>query len=248
MAISATHYRLFKSLQPILPQGGSLLEIGEANWYGDATPEVLYTIAAQYQTNAPDLPETIASGDLFRIAKAFYAVTFAPELIVSIDHDGTPAALRNDLNEPLGIEDQFPKFDLSINHGTAEHIFNVAQVFRTMHDHTVDGGLRIHDSPFTGWIDHGFYCLHPTLFYDLAAVNCYELVGIWVHQFESGEIIRLEYREHAAELAAAGKLPNNAMLFVVYRKLGDAPFKVPMQGYYAQTLSAAGKKAWEGLR
>jgi hypothetical protein len=38
------------------------------------------------------------------------------------------------------------------------------------------------------------------------------------------------------------------MLYVVYRKLGDGPFKIPMQGYYNQTLSPQGRKAWEELR
>jgi hypothetical protein len=55
MAISATHYQLLRRLQPMLPQGGSLLEIGEANWYGDIAPDF-------------PCPET---DNLFTIAKAF---------------------------------------------------------------------------------------------------------------------------------------------------------------------------------
>jgi hypothetical protein len=259
MAISAPHYRLLKSLKPILPVGGTLLEIGEANWYGDIEP---------------DFP--CGDTDPFAIAKAFYAVTFAPSKIVSIDMGGTPAALRLDLNHPLpsghdrtnrkcpgyagfealrregkeGFACACPgqplgePFDVSINHGTAEHIFNIAQVFRTMHDHTVDGGLMVHESPCTGWIDHGFYCLQPTLFYDLAAANCYEIVMVALEHIDSNWAHRLESRDELTRL----EVPNNSMLFVVFRKRGEGPFKIPMQGYYTRSLSEAGMKAWETRR
>jgi hypothetical protein len=106
----------------------------------------------------------------------------------------------------------------------------------------------IHEAPFTGWIDHGFYCLHPTLFYDLAAANCYEIVLAAIESIESKTIIRLEGRDHVGDLARDGTLPNNAMLFVVYRKRGDMAFRVPMQGYYGGQLSERGNRAWEEMR
>lgn len=202
MAITATHYRLFKSLP--LPQGGSLLEIGEANWYGDLDPR-----------EAADLSGLDPGSDTyeFDICKRVYAAIFSPSRFVAIDQGGA-TAVRLDLNKPLGyhtalveyspngdplIADR--KFDVIINHGTAEHIFNIAQVFRTMHDACAEGGLMVHDSPFTGWIDHGFYCLHPTLFYDLAAANCYEIVKVAIHTIEGQQIIPLEGRDHVAKLA-----------------------------------------------
>jgi hypothetical protein len=259
MAITATHYRLFKSLP--LPQGGSLLEIGEANWYGDVTHDELLR---DFKDDV--YVEAIRTRDLFAIAKAFYASTFNPSRIVSIDQGGTTAAVRHDLNKPLpdvsirgvvdpavsdnirSLWDKCWTFDVIINHGTAEHIFNIAQVFRTMHDACAVNGLMVHDAPFTGWIDHGFYCLNPTLFYDLAAANCYEIVRVAIHTVEGQKIIPLEGRDHVASLATAGKIPNNSQLFVALRKLCDKPFKIPTQGVYAGALSAAGKQAWERLR
>jgi hypothetical protein len=229
MAISGTHYQILKQHQHLLPRGGSLLEIGEANWYGDVLPDFPFP----------------KSQDPFAVAKACYAHLFAPSIIQSIDAGGTSAAMKQDLNEPLEL---FQQFDVVINHGTAEHVFNIGQVFRSMHDAAKAGGLLIHESPFTGWVDHGFYCLQPTLFYDVAAANCYQIVSVSIEHIDSGTIIRLESREHVAQLAQAGKLPNNAMLFVVLRKTSDDPFRVPMQGYYARTLSEAGQKAWRELR
>lgn len=135
-----------------------------------------------------------------------------------------------------------------INHGTAEHIFNIAQVFETIHYCCDDGGLMIHDSPFTGWIDHGFYCLQPTLFYDLAHANCYEVARVAIHSLGNPQIIEVNGRDHIAELAKWEQIPANAQLFVALRKYGEQPFRVPMQGYYARTLSEAGNRAWECLR
>jgi SAM-dependent methyltransferase len=230
MAISGTHVRLLRSLRDILPRGGSLLEIGEANWYGDV---------------APDFP--CPNGiDFFAIAKAFYADLFAPSRIVAVDINGTPEALRQDLNGPLDLGGE--TFDMVINHGTAEHVFNIAQVFRSMHDHCDPGGLMVHDAPFTGWIDHGFYNLNPTLFYDLAAANCYELTLAAVENIRSGECIRLEGRDHIGRLARVGQLPFNANLFVAFRKVAAGAFRLPFQGYYNQTLSPAGVLAWENAR
>lgn len=228
MAISSTHAALLKRLKPLLPHGGTLLEIGEANWYGDVDP---------------DFPSD--NSEPFAIAKAFYASLFSPSRIVSVDMNGTAAAWKRDLNKPLP---PLGAFDVVINHGTAEHVFNIAQVFASMHAACKVGGLMIHESPFTGWIDHGFYCLQPTLFYDVAAANGYEIVSVDIEEIESVTILRVESRDRIAELARERRIPDNSMLFVVFRKVKAESFAIPQQGYYAQTLSEAGKEAWETLR
>lgn len=251
MAITAPHYRLFKSLKPLLPQGGTLLEIGEANWYGDVDP--LEMLGWADDSASETIKHSASTGNLFSIAKAFYAALFRPSFVASIDLNGTERAIRHDLNLPLESwtisrhEVHSGKFDLVINHGTAEHVFNIAQVFKTMHDHCETGGLMMHDAPFHGWIDHGFYCLQPTLFYDLAAANNYEIVRVVIGEI-GGESIPVESREHVHELATAGKIPKNALLLVVFRKIVDAPFRIPAQGYYANSLSPTSNKAWKELR
>jgi hypothetical protein len=223
MAISSPHAEILKGL--VLPRGGTLLEIGEANWYGDVEP---------------DFPCRDKS-NLFAIAKDFYAHLFAPSRVVSVDMHGTDKAWKCDLNKPLP---PLGTFDVLINHGTAEHVFNIAQVFASMHAACKVGGLMIHESPFTGWIDHGFYCLQPTLFFDVAAVNGYEIVGMYLEDLRAKSYLRLESREQVAQLT----LPPNLMLFVVFRKQSAEPFRIPMQGYYDGRLSSAGERAWRELR
>lgn len=228
MAITKTHYELLKLLHSHgeLPQGGSILEIGEANVYGD--------FDCQH------------SGDQFEQAKGIYWELFHSEGVMSIDADPSRRAIKDDLNEPYRF--QVLRFAVSINHGTAEHIFDIGNVFRTMHDATEVGGLMIHEAPFTGWLDHGFYCLQPTLFWDVARVNRYDVVLFATEHLATQTYELWGSREHLLYEARHGELANNLMLFVALRKTVDYEFIVPVQGVYAGAVSEAATQAWGALR
>jgi SAM-dependent methyltransferase len=247
MAISETHYKLLRELKSrgVLPQGGSILEIGQANWYGDMDPEALATDAKHLFREGESLP--VWPLDAFAAARLVYAIAFSAVSITAIDGDpAAPDSFKYDLNQPVTLPHQF---DTAINHGTAEHIFNIAQVFATVHQWTKPGGLMIHESPFTGWVDHGFYCLQPTLFWDVAAANGYSFELVAIEHLASKSVIHVESREQILELARRDQLPNNAMLFVVMRKgAEESPFRVPMQGVYAGGMSDTTQQAWRDLR
>lgn len=270
MAISAPHYRALKQLfvREQLPQHQPLLEIGEANYYGDMPLGVLLDdiatlggeraerLTARFHelfesesttiggvTNHRVKPRT--EWAIFDLVKLIYDLYLQPTSCEAIDLTGTPAALKHNLNYPLDLGRQFGTV---INHGTAEHIFSVGNVFKIMHDHCAAGGLMIHESPFTGWIDHGFYCLQPTLYLDVAATNSYELLYLAVTDIDQNELREIRSREELLDLAASKELPNNGMLFVASRKQENRPFRVPEQGYYAGTLGKQAAAAWKTLR
>lgn len=132
---------------------------------------------------------------------------------VSIDGNGRATHLA-DLNAPL------PKavlalgpFDLVTDFGTGEHVFDQAQVWRTLHALTRPGGRIVFDRPAQGYPEHGFYNCHETLYRDLAAANDYA-------------IERLEHRT----------TPRGLLIRGVLRRNGDAPFKAPQQGRYRKLL------------
>ena len=234
MAISAVHYQLLKELHAAgkLPQGGSLLQLGEPEWYGDmSTAEI------------DGLRDGMTSHE---IAAQVYRNLCSPSRVVSIDLHGTPAAHTLDLNAPVWLEGG--QFDLCVNHGTLEHIFDVAQVFRTIHDWTKPGGLMLHEAPFTGWVDHGFYCLQPTLFYDIGAANDYTIELFAVCHLPTRLIWRPASQENLLQLVKVGGVLNNSMLFVALRKTTAAEFRVPMQGVYSDRATAGQIAAWKGLR
>lgn len=243
MAISAAHFAILKELHKrgVLPQGGSILEIGQANVYGDFDPQRIYDLIE------PGLP--VACKDPYEQADMLYMALFNDEEKISIDLGG-PDAIKADLNLAQEIWNGWERqqFDTVYNHGTAEHVFNIGQVFRTMHDCCKVGGIMLHESPFTGWIDHGFYCLQPTLFWDVAEANGYKIEFVALENLAERSWKEIQTREEILQMRAANCLPDNLMLFVVFRKETDEPFKVPMQGVYAGKVSQEATRAWRQLR
>jgi len=254
MAISIIEYHLIRSLQEQgqIPPGGDLLEIGEANWYGDVGVDVLRADIARFAApgDREALTAALAAAERadarWDIAKIFWRTFLRPASITAIDLDGSAAALKLDLNQPLSLGRQF---QVVHNSGTLEHIFDIAQAFRTIHDLTAPGGIMIHHAPFVGWVDHGFYSLHPTLFWDIAEANGY-IVGALVYaEMNPPRFENLLTRESVLELAKAGRIGRNGNLAaVLQRPLTAAPFRVPMQGYYAGRISQDAVDAWSALR
>lgn len=78
----------------------------------------------------------------------------------------------NDFNKHVMLNEEF---DVATNFGTAEHVFNIGQLFHSMHDAVRPGGIMLHVLPAFGDIDHGFYNIHPTLYFDMAAANNYTI-------------------------------------------------------------------------
>lgn len=256
MAISQVHFDLLCQLnrRGLLPDCPRLLEIGQATYYGDMDPIRIIEAAEEFKSPAlPGIKSRVTKiiktkqlqNHLLELARLIYQAVVMPYWITSIDPSGDEEAINHDLNLPLDLGS---KFDLIINHGTAEHIFNISNVFRVMHDHAAVGAVMIHESPFTGWIDHGFYSLQPTLFYDVASANNYQIDLLAAEDLKTFESFRIESREHACRLNRQGAFNRSLTLFCAYKKLFDNPFRIPMQGVYTNAVSAEVKNAWKELR
>jgi len=239
-----------------LPPNPSLLEFGEANWYGDVPYERLSDDICQLLEDLElqiellqELINTVRAEQpsmLWDVAKIFYRVFLNYRDTVAIDFGGTEKALKLDLNQPISLGREF---DVVYNGGTAEHVFNVWQFFKTVHDHTACGGLMIHGAPFTGWLDHGFFNFNPTFFWDLAAANGYVVQLFLYTELAPLKIITISHREQLAEMAIAGQIGTNSNIYVVFKKPDENRlFITPQQGYYANTVSAQVKESWKLLR
>lgn len=257
MAITGIEYNLFRNLREknALPLGGDVLELGEANWYGDVDIKLMaqdiyrFVPEDQRQPLFRTLDEIVQAkrpGMLWEIAKVFWQTFLQPGSMTAIDFDGTDQALKLDLNDPIDLKRQF---HLVMNLGTAEHVFNVAQVFKTIHDHTLPGGFMIHGLPFTGWLDHGFYNFNPTFYWDLAAANGYVMLLAVYAEVTPVKLVQLRDREHVLEMAKMGQIGANSLIYVVLQRPRESlSFKVPMQGYYAKAISREANDAWKNLR
>lgn len=67
-------------------------------------------------------------------------------------------------------------YDVVLNFGTTEHIFNQFNCFEVIHDATKVDGIIYHQLPATGYLDHGYFTYTPVFFRDLAISNDYEIL------------------------------------------------------------------------
>lgn len=122
------------------------------------------------------------------------------------------ADLNLPLTKPLG------PFDLVTDFGTGEHIFDQAQVWKTLHRLCQPGGYIVIDRPSQGYVGHCFYLITVALVQDIAAANGYRVIALKVAKTPRGKLLRA----------------------IVRRPLIDAAFVVPQQGRYRPILQLKG--------
>lgn len=104
-------------------------------------------------------------------------------------------------------------FDLVTDFGTGEHVFNQAEVWRTMHVLAKRDGYLAFDRPMQGYDGHGFYRVDEGLLRDIAKANKYRLVKLERASTTRGELVR-----------------------GVFQKQGETRFLSPQQSRYHSIL------------
>ncbi len=210
MAIDLAAIELLRLVRHELPRDPAVLEIGQANWYGDVSAESVPELAGV---------EGLSGMDTWQQARAFYACMLGFTVLDAVDLRGN-GAWRYDLNRPLPLK---RRYDVIINTGTTEHVFDQRRVFESIHDWTLPNGVMVHAFPVVGCADHGFYTYQPCLLRGLVEANGYEHIG-----------------------AVRCEKGTDAMLHVAWRKVGNRNFKAPQQDGYAGSMGGRGLAPLEG--
>jgi hypothetical protein len=152
----------------------SVLELGPQDFFFG--PEQLLEIARR-RTGEETAHEIVDR--IFRVQPpfaqrqaAFYSIFGLPSY-ASTDPYDERADFRLDLNVAYRAPDLV---DVVADLGTTEHVFNAANVFVFTHNSLTVGGLSIKVLPTYGDNTHGFYNIHPTVYFDIARVNRYDIV------------------------------------------------------------------------
>jgi len=127
-------------------------------------------------------------------------------------------------------------FDLILNFGTTEHIFNQYNAFKLIHDSCAPGGIMWHDVPMSGYFDHGYFNYQPMFFRNLAAANGYEIIrtGFSVHggpAFDAGILPQYEGERFVLDTSEnwiTQPVPT-AGLTAILRKTRSAPFRIALE-------------------
>ncbi len=166
----------------------------------------------------------------------------------SIDLNGAYESYQFDLNKNIREAYNFnQKYDLVINNGTGEHVFNQYSLFLNFHNLTKVNGIMLNILPFIDWINHGFYNFNPIIFADLAASNNYELIKLSFANRDGAELklnkedysilfeqIKPNQQSKFGKMIdiAKDKIGKNILIVVIAKKLSDDNFRIPLQGKY----------------
>ncbi len=179
-----------------------------------------------YSTPRPDERTTLLSELTDLIGIDYDSIDVCPGLktkILDLNFDRLPYRLRS-------------RYDVVMNFGTTEHIFNQWNCFEVIHDAAKVGGVMYHQLPASGYLDHGYFCYTPLFFNDLAAANDYKVEDLFIHPAgniklnELGLSLRAQGTifEHTSSLPDDNRIPS-LNIHVVLLKTSDAPFRTSLE-------------------
>ena len=131
-----------------------------------------------------------------------------------------------DLNYPIA-RSLAERYSVVFDGGTAEHCFNIAQVFLNSAELAATGGFVVHANPIT-MLNHGFYNLNPTLYHDFYSTE----QGFEVEALEiivPGTPVR---KAVPPAFTRFGGIPDGAVIFAVAHKTASVELSFPVQRKY----------------
>jgi hypothetical protein len=130
-----------------------------------------------------------------------------------VSNDENPDFLIN-LNLPIDRK-YHNRFDTIVDSGTLEHVFDVPQALENINLMLKKGGTLILSAPTSNAVNHGFYSLSPTLFFDYYSTN----------GFENFDCYLTSRKVSAKSRQKVYKMPSNAItLFISMLGWADAVF------------------------
>ncbi|MDJ0942200.1 MAG: hypothetical protein QNJ30_01955 [Kiloniellales bacterium] len=169
-----------RSAVELLDQNPSVLELGNQTF--NSSTDALDSVIERSQGRAhidlkglKELRSSLDTSDKQSAAGYYRCLGFSQYEAIDINdtYGSKVMDLNKDVREAYGFTSTY---DLVTNNGTGEHIFDQASVLRNMHNMTKANGIMVHVMPMLNYVNHGFYCFHPSLYYSLARANRYHLL------------------------------------------------------------------------
>ncbi|MCU0711475.1 MAG: class I SAM-dependent methyltransferase [Pirellula sp.] len=158
------------------------------------------------------------------------------------DYEG--AEERLDLNSaetPLHLRDSF---DLILDSGTIEHIFEIGRAMQHCLQMAKVGGRIIHLTPTSNAVNHGFYSVSPALFADFYRANGCEIEKLWLCRMK-GDFVRGAWDVYDCLSTNRNWLPLGRLdgalwlTYAVIRKVTSVPPQTPQQSFYVDTWQSS---------
>lgn len=154
--------------------------------------------------------------------------------------DDSPLILH-DLNLPVPAH-LHDRFNLVLDSGTIEHIFDVSRVVENILVMCRTSGWVVHISPSSNFVDHGFYSLSPCFFFDVYRANGFDDFRCYLLQVDPTDYFaRCPYVEYSYGMDTSDLVDPHRQLLVVFaaRKVRTSrSLTVPIQGVYERNVTA----------
>jgi SAM-dependent methyltransferase len=182
MGMLKQHIKLLAREQARHAIRGRVLVLGQQSIYA-TLPEVK-TILQDNRAPAVALPEGFDTANKIPAWKGTWwdrntnvttvlTLMGAKEVVITDISDYEGATLLLDLNNPVPAE-HAGQFDVILDIGTLEHLFDVPTALANMAKMLKTGGELIIIVPVSNAIDHGFYMFSPTLMFDYFKANGFD--------------------------------------------------------------------------
>jgi SAM-dependent methyltransferase len=215
----------------------------------------LTTLAARYR---PDLADRTADLSYSDHADGFLKRFLDVSELEVLDHSAYEgASIIHDLNVPVP-ERLHEQFDVVIDSGTLEHVFNLPVAIASCMRLVKAGGTLFLSTPANNMCGHGFYQVSPELFFRLFKdANGFELrrLVLVTHPFPGAELSArqtwYEVRDPAVLGARAPLMTSTpAFLMLEARRVGVVPVLVapPLQSDYVRRWTTADNTRARGFR
>ena len=222
----------------LLP-GASICDIGATQLFGDKDQTASRAFLSFYADRFPKAkrPEDVSPEILRKITQD----GFLGDLLLLAGFEYKALDIFHATNTilfDLNIHEPGPalveRFDLVMNFGTTEHVFNQLRAFQTIHTLTKVNGVCYHDLPMAGYLNHALYRYDPLFFSTVLPVNRYSVllqeITLGAEHAVPDELKTMGYKN--AKFTDVG-------IEVIYRRTTSDPFRVPLEASTALSIDPA---------
>lgn len=160
---------------------------------------------------------------------------------VRIDRSSYEGAEESlDLNSQETPDHLANAFDLILDSGTIEHIFEIGRAMQHCLRMTKLGGRIIHLTPTSNAVNHGFYSVSPALFADYYRTNGCEIEKLWLCRMKSN-FVRGPWEAYDCLSSDRNWLPLGRLdgalwlTYAVIKKVTILQPQIPQQSFYVDT-------------
>ncbi len=245
MGMLKPHIHLLAMEHPRHPIRGRVLTLGQQSIYA-TVPEVK-KILQQRGVPIAALPEGFDTANKIpawkgtwwdRNTNATTVLTLmgAKEVVVTDVSDYEGATLLLDLNHPVP-DAQAGQFDVILDIGTLEHLFDVPTALANMAKMLKTGGELILMIPASNAIDHGFYSFSPTLMFDYFKANGFDSFDCYLRAGSANFLMPgkgkvYKYNRVGSEYLLSSHHGGVEMQFFATKRQSPAAIQKPIQSRY----------------